>query len=258
MAIQLFGAPVKNKDTIAKRLERKYYITPGETGLAYGLLRQICLPAGEYFSEQINSLYFDTVGLNEYENAASGDYRKNKIRIRWYGEDKNIHHVHPVFVELKSRHGFAGTKQRLRLDVQKENLMLHNLKKGIIERTTLLDTLARFGYFPLEMLEPIVLISYWRYRFIEIITGQPLSLDCHISSTMIAPWMGNGEKGLELPGGVIEIKGQSMELPVALRQARILNTDWSRFSKYSICIDSHNESPGTVGRLSPSGKAIRY
>ena len=105
-----------------------------------------------------------------------------------------------------------------------------------------MDTLARFGYFPNEILLPVIKISYWRYRFSEIMTEQRLSLDCHIRSTMIIPGPGNGEKELEVPGAVIEIKGQAMELPEALKQARILYTDWTRFSKYSACIDSHTEN----------------
>lgn len=258
MAVQLLGVTANNIKSVPKRLERKYYITPKETGLAYGLLRQICRPAGEYFSEQINSLYFDTVDLDDYESSNSGDYKKKKIRIRWYGEVKDMKGLQHVFIELKSRLGFAGTKQRLKLDVITENLMNANLRRGIVNSSTLLGTLAGFGYFPLKKLEPIVAISYWRYRFIEIMTGHQLSLDCHIRSTMVIPGTGNGEKELELPGSVLEIKGQVMELPVALRRARILDTDWTRFSKYSACIDSHHESPGIVGRLSPPGKVFRF
>ena len=59
-----------------------------------------------------------------------------------------------IFIELKSRRGFASTKQRLKLLVPTENLALDNLGKGIILRTLLVDTLARFGHFPFEMLQP--------------------------------------------------------------------------------------------------------
>ena len=257
MAVQIYGAPIRIKSTLPERFERKYYIAPREAGFAYGLLRQICLPAREYPSEQINSLYFDTADLDQHERSSSGDYYKDKVRLRWYGEDNKLSGMQPIFVELKSRRGFAGTKQRLRLQVPAESLALANLGKGIIPRTVLMDTLAMFGYFPPEMLLPIIKISYWRYRFSEIMTEQRVSLDCHIHSTIIIPGPGNGEKELELPGAVIEIKGESMELPEALRRTRILDTDWTRFSKYSACIDSHVENPGTVGRLSPSGRIVQ-
>lgn len=257
MAVQIYGMPI-NTSVLPTRFERKYYLTPREVGLAYGLFRQVCLPAREYFSEQINSLYFDTTDLDQHEASSSGDLRKNKVRIRWYGEDKDFDGTQPVFIELKSRLGFAGTKQRLRLIVPAENLSPDHLIKGVVSTTVLVDTLARFGYFLSEILRPVIKISYWRYRFDEMMTGQRVSLDCHIRSTMMMTELGNGEKRLELPGGVIEIKGRTMELPTTLKRAGMLDTDWTRFSKYSACIDAHTERPGTVGRLSPSGKIVRF
>lgn len=256
MAVQLYEAPIITRNTLPSRFERKYYLTPAKVGLAYGLLRHTCLPDGEYPSEQINSLYFDTVDLDQHERSASGDYRKDKVRIRWYGVEKDLDGMVTVFLELKSRRGFASTKQRQKLQMPAESLALDNLGRGIVPGTLLLDTLVRFGYFPPDLLLPIIKISYWRYRFSEVITGQRVSLDCHIRSTMIIPGPGNGEKELELPGGVIEIKGQTMEIPGTLRQMNMLDVDWGRFSKYSACIDSHNEEPGTVGRLSPSGRIV--
>jgi hypothetical protein len=256
MAVQLYDAPINTRNMLPRRFERKYYLAPVKVGLAYGLLRHTCLADSEYPSEQINSLYFDTADLDQHERSASGDFRKDKVRIRWYGEDKNLHRKQTIFLELKSRRGFASTKQRRKLQVPAENLALDNLGSGIVPKTLLSDTLASFGYFPPGLLQPVAEISYWRYRFCDILTGQRLSLDCHIRSTMIIPGPGNGEKELELPGGIIEIKGQTMEIPATLRQMKILDIDWGRFSKYSACIDSHTEEPGTVGRLSPSGRIV--
>ena len=243
--------------TLHQRFERKHYLVPRNISLAYRMLQHVCLPASEYPSEQINSLYFDTADLEQHERSSSGDFQKDKVRIRWYGTGKNTHRMQPIFIELKSRRGFAGTKQRLRLSVPTESLMPDNLRGGIIPQRLLMETLAGFGYFPAEILWPVIKISYWRYRFSEIMTGQRVSMDCHIRSTMIMPGQGNGERELELPGGVIEIKGLSMELPLTLRQIRILDTDWTRFSKYSACIDSHVERRGTVGYLSPPGRVIQ-
>lgn len=255
MAVQLYDATT-NANHLPQRMERKSYLPPAKIGLAYGLLRHICRLDSEYPAEQVNSLYFDTEDLEQHDRSSCGDSRKNKVRIRWYGEDKD-HGMQTVFLELKSRQGFASTKQRLKLQVPAENLTLHGLGDGIVPKTLLSDTLAKFGYFPPEPLQPIIKISYWRYRFSEVLTGQRVCLDCHIRSTMIDRRIGYGERELELPGGVIEVKGMSMELPITLRYMKIIDLDWSRFSKYSYCIDAHNEEPGTVGRLSPSGKIIQ-
>lgn len=255
MVVQMYRIPENANAVLPKRFERKYYIAPKDAGLAYMLLRQICRPDSEFPSEQINSLYFDTADLDQHERSSSGDLRKDKVRIRWYGEEHNLHGPQPIFIELKSREGFAGSKQRRRLIVPAEDLAMAGLKKGIVTPNLLADTLAGFGYFPFEMLQPIIKISYWRYRCSDITNGQRVSLDSHIRSTMIMSGFGHGEK--ELPGCVIEIKGKTMELPVALRQMRLLETDWTRFSKYSACIDSHTDTPGSVGYLSPSGKIVR-
>lgn len=248
--------PTKDRSRANWRIERKFFILPRNIGVAYGLLRQLCLADSTYHSEQINSLYFDTTDLDQYERSASGDFRKDKVRIRWYGEDKDLHGMQPVFLELKSRRGFAGTKQRRQSQLPADYLATNRLGRGIISKTLLADTLADFGYFPPEMLQPVIKISYWRYRFSEMLTGASVALDCRIRSTMVARELGYGERELELPGGVLEVKGPDFDLPLTLRRIRIMDLDWSRFSKYSICVDSHTETPGSIGRLSPSGKII--
>ena len=254
MTVILYETASSSK-TMAERIERKFYLAPQKVGFAYGLLRQVCCQDSEFPSERINSLYFDTADLEQHNDSLAGNLVKNKVRIRWYGEDDKRGVNETVFIELKSRRGFSSTKQRLKLEVPSENLRLPQLAHGIIPRSLLMDTLARFGYFP-PPLVPIIKISYWRYRFREIISGQRIALDTIIRSTMFMPGE-NGERDLELPGGVIEIKGRSIELPYSLKQLGILDIDWSRFSKYSSCIDAHREVAGSVGRLSPSGRIIR-
>jgi hypothetical protein len=258
MVIQMHDVNIDTiRNTLPERFERKYYLSPARVGLAYGLVRQICLTDMSFPWEQINSLYFDTADLDQHERSSSGDFSKDKVRIRWYGEDKDLNGKQPVYIELKSRRGFASTKQRVNLMVPADNLVLHKLSRGIVPGTLLMDTLSGFGYFPFQQLQPVIKISYWRHRFCERMTGQRVSLDYHIRSTMIMPGQGNGEQGLELPGGVIEIKGQSLELPETLKRIKMFEIDWTRFSKYSACIDSHTEEPGSVGWLSPSGRIVR-
>jgi hypothetical protein len=160
-----------------------------------------------------------------------------------------------VFLELKSRRGFASSKRRERFPVPAENLRLDQLPAGIVGKTTLLDTLARFGHFPGKPFRPIILISYWRYRFTEVLTGARVCLDDNIRSTLVAREMGWGERELRLQGAVIEVKGLSAELPRTLRRVmELVDSDWSRFSKYAYCIDSHLDDLGSTGRLWPSGR----
>lgn len=239
-----------------QRFERKFFILPHNIGYAYTLLRQICRSDKEYPEGQVNSLYFDTVDLDEYTKSESGDFSKDKVRIRWYDEINERYGTTPVYLELKSRQGFASSKQRMQFIVPSYLLNKHNLGKGIIDKTKIIDTLAGFGYFPDKPLRPIIKIYYYRYRFYEIFTRTRVSLDYNICSTMIAPDLGYRERELRLQGGVIEIKGQKIELPETLKRIKLLDTDWSRFSKYSLSIDAHLTEPGTVARLWPSGRMI--
>jgi len=256
MAVRIFHMPENPLAGLNGRFERKYYINPAHAGFAYRLLSQLCRKAREYPSERINSLYFDTANLDQHETSSSGDYFKDKVRIRWYGEEDAANGMQVAFIELKSRRGFAGIKHRREICVPTGSLALCSLGRGIVPLTLLMNTLAEFGYFPPGMLQPVIKISYWRYSFREIETGQRVSLDSHIKSTMVMPCMGNGEKNLGLWGGVIELKGNSMEIPESLKQLELLYTDWTRFSKYSACIDAHCERQGAVGRLSPSGRLV--
>lgn len=241
---------------LVPRIERKFFILPRNIGLAYKLLRQFCHKARQYPEEQINSLYFDTPDLEQHNRSLAGEFHKDKVRIRWYGKDEELGQETPIFIELKSREGFASSKQRRQLVVPTERLETSALAEGIVSRSTLSDTLSSFGHFPAQPLRPIIKISYWRYRFTEMLTGVSVALDCRIGSTMTARELGYGERGLGLAGGVIEVKGPKFELPVTLRQMKIMDLDWSRFSKYSFCIDSHGERLGGVGRLSPSGRIL--
>jgi hypothetical protein len=241
-----------------QRFERKFYIIPRNIGFAYTLLRQVCRPDPEFPGDLVHSLYFDTVDLEQYERSVAGEFRKNKVRIRWYGDSPPAGEV-PVFIELKSRQGFASSKQRHRLLVPASQLEPAQLVKGIVSQTVLAETLAGFAHFPEKPLKPIILITYQRYRFYEILTGERVSFDCNICASVVNPELGRrpttaGE--ITITGGVVEVKGPVLSLPPTLRRMKFLDVDWSRFSKYGTCLDMYFETPGSVGRLSPSGKLI--
>jgi len=229
---------------------------PRNIGFAYTFLRQVCRPDKEYPKDYVHSLYFDTPDLDQYIRSASGDFKKDKVRIRWYGDITDQQSTVPVFLELKTREGFASSKQRQRLLVPRQRLEVAQLTGGIVDRTALMDTLAGFGHFPEMPLRPIILISYLRHRFNEMQTGVRVSFDQDISTSIVAPELGRQERELRLAGAVIEVKGPTLELPTTLKRMRILDADWSRFSKYGYCIETHLTEPGTVARFWPSGRMV--
>lgn len=240
----------------APRIERKFFLFPRNIGFAYTLLRQVCRPDSEYPEGLVNSLYFDTPDLDQYTRSSSGEFRKDKVRIRWYDKIEDYQGTVPVFLELKTRQGFSSSKQRQRFLVPAQQLDIDRLAAGIIDKPTLVDTLAGFGHYPEKPLQPVITISYWRYRLTEMMTGVRVCLDYSIRSTLVARQLGYGERNLQLRGGVTEVKGPSWDLPLTLRRMKLLDTDWSRFSKYGYCIESHMSRPSSVARLWPSGRFI--
>ena len=242
---------------IVQRIERKFFILPRNLGFTRALMNDVCRPDRQFPAGQVNSLYYDTIDLDQYMRSVDGDFRKHKVRIRWYGKPEDYEGDIPVFVELKLREGLASTKKRRRLLVPPQYLDRRSLDSGVIGSMALARILAAFGYFPERPLRPVVLISYWRHRFAELITGARVSVDYDIRSTLVAPELGYGERDLKLRGGVLEIKRSSMELPpVLMGRVKLLETEWSRFSKYGQCIETHLSQPGTIARLWPSGKTV--
>ena len=239
-----------------QRFERKFAVLPRKIGFAYAFLRQICRPDKAYPRDTVTSLYFDTSDLDEYIRSASGEFRKNKVRIRWYGSTSSQDGMTPVYLELKSRQGFASSKQRERLLVPSENLQSTNLGRGIVDKTVLNNTLAGFGHFPEKPLNPTIVITYLRHRFTEMQTGVRVSFDYNISGKAVAPELRRRGREIRLSGGVIEVKGPSLELPVTLRRMHILDTDWSRYSKYGYCIEACLTEPVGTSSFWPSGRII--
>jgi hypothetical protein len=257
--IEVTSRPADNKapDTAkpAQRFERKFFIVPRNTGFAHTFLRQICRPDKEYPHNRVHSLYFDSDDLDQFERSAAGEFKKDKIRIRWYDSVEGQETM-PVFLELKSREGFASSKQRQRFVVPSERLKPAQLAHGIVDRTVLTETLASFGHFPDSPVRPIIVISYQRYRFNEMQTGVRVSFDRDISASVVATELGRRNREIRLAGGVIEVKGPTLELPVTLRRMKLLDTDWSRFSKYGYCLDAHFSGSGSADRFWPSGRMI--
>jgi hypothetical protein len=252
---------------LPERMEQKFFIAPQDVDWTRALLRRTCRVDPEFPVGQVNSVYFDTVDLDQHHRSLSGELVKDKVRIRWYGDECDPHlpltgHncANPpqgqkvtVWLELKSRRGFSATKQRLSMSVPSEQLHWEALPLGIVPRNTLIHTMAGFGFFPPGPIFPVITISYFRYRFVEPVSGFRLSIDSNIRSSLLMPGKRLAERGLEMPGAVVEVKCPDLRLPLSLRILTEIGASWSRFSKYSACLDGHDADRGTVSRLWPSG-----
>ena len=244
----------KNDLSPSERFERKFYLPSSAISFASHLLRHCCPADRRYPRGTIHSVYYDTADLEHYDESEQGDRTRKKVRIRWYDFPQDTTADIPVFVELKSKTGFAGSKQRKELPVSPQRLTFSAMRNGILPYMQIMQALSEFNYTPESMLYPTLLISYQRLRFIDPLTGSRVSLDWNIQSTLVSPALKRGEQSLQMEGGVIEIKGQSSDLPSTLRSMRLLETDWSRYSKYATCMQTQLDETGSYGRLMPSGR----
>ncbi len=240
------------------RFERKFFVPSSKIPFARHILTHCCARDRQYPEGVVNSVYYDTSELEFFCDSDDGNYVRNKVRIRWYDGLEKYNGTAPVYLELKSKNGFAGSKQRNRHLVPTERLSNGAMKDSIIDYTTLRQGLAQFEYFPSECLLPVILISYNRLRFEDMLTGTRVSLDWNIRSRLVSPQLDRQEGELLMQGGVIEIKGQSADIPIALQSIRHLGTDWSRYSKYAACMESQLETPGSAGRFWPSGRVQEF
>jgi hypothetical protein len=282
---------------LRERMEQKFFVRPERLGNAMALLFRVCRRDPLFPDGQVNSLYFDTFDLEEHLRSDAGDSAKDKIRIRWYGDEFDPHRRSArsdamtetaaargaagwppggpacaaaaqgsagppaaasqtvrVWPERKTRRGFASTKQRASLEVPGLALAFSALGRGIVSPALLVDTMAGFGYFPPKgRFCPVIAISYSRYRFVEPVTGFRISIDWRIRSSLVMPGLGRGARGLELPGAIVEVKGHTSDVPPALQALVDIGSTWTRFSKYSSCLEAHAADLGTVCRTWPSG-----
>lgn len=259
--------PSRSRPALSERMEQKFFMPPSRMALAGALLRRSLRTDPEYPFEQINSVYFDTVDLDQHERSLEGELVKDKVRIRWYGEEHDPHRLAlngqtprpdgeasvAVWLELKSRRGFSSTKQRRQDRVPRSRLAFQALAHGIAPPAVLHQTMSAFGFFPPGPIRPVIVISYLRRRFLEPLTGRRISLDSRIRSTLLMSGGGLDERELELPGALVEVKCSDIDLPPSLVELAAIGSSWSRFSKYSACLEAHVAERGSVSRLWPSG-----
>ena len=61
-----------------------------------------------YHQRQVNNIYFDSAGYNDYFDNVLGVSERKKIRIRWYGETFGV--IKNPVLEIKIKKGLVGDK----------------------------------------------------------------------------------------------------------------------------------------------------
>lgn len=125
---------------------------------------------------RVNNVYFDDQNLNFYKQNVSGDGKREKYRLRWYGE--NYSQVEKPAIEIKRKFGEVGDKITHKL----ENLSLNLNEVDAFHIIGLItDKLCDHPFLKNKMLllQPTLFNSYERRYFLSHCTKFRITLDFH-------------------------------------------------------------------------------
>lgn len=210
------------------------FVLPGHAaGAARALVAACCRPEAPHAASRVESIYFDGPGLESLGEKLASDYRKTKIRLRWYDGRS------PVWLEVKCRVGSRREKRRLPVTLDGGALTQRGLDAPGLG--TIVESLAEVRIAAPPGLRPALYLTYQRERFVEPASGFRLSIDSEITTRQIAAWAA-AVPGIRRPGSgrrgpcLVELKGGSRELPPALGALAALGGRRESFSKYSFCL----------------------
>lgn len=156
------------------RYERKFTV-PDEFSLKtveQFIKRNTALFREVFHLRQVNNIYFDTAGYNDYFDNVLGVSDRKKIRIRWYGD--TFGSIKKPVLEVKIKKGIVGDKWSYKL----ESFVLDNNFDA-----TKIQNVFKNSKLPLPILEsvkmvtPTLLNSYSRRYFLSADNKFRVTLD---------------------------------------------------------------------------------
>ena len=180
-----------------------------------------------YDNRKVNSIYFDDVGFSSVRDNLAGIAQRNKLRLRWYGNQKNSL---PIF-EVKTKNGRLGYKTTYPIQSIENSLMKLNIDKitskcisGLEEQNIVFD----------EHLVPTLQVNYKR-EYYKTHDGIRITIDQNIqfSDTQLHAAL-NENNSIPYPFKVMEIKFKPDMKEAVAELIRSLHITPKRHSKYLI------------------------
>lgn len=215
------------------REERKYPLPAARAGLLTAWLDARLPRDAQYAVGVVTSCYYDTAQLDSYQDSADGEFTKQKLRLRWYGDP--VDPYAGVWLELKSRDGARSVKERVRYPSTGAPNQLGLIIPEREELARRIRDLHGFAALPLEpTLQPTALIRYERIRWQAADGSVRAALDTEVRAAdpRGAPiWLPIRE------GSVLELKSAG-ELPAQLAHLGRLGLRRTAHSKYALAVES--------------------
>ncbi len=225
--------PTRNRPPPADdREERKYPLPAARASLLTAWLDARLPRDPGYPYGVVTSCYYDTPQLDAYQESADGELRKQKLRLRWYGDP--IDRYAGVWLEIKSRDGLRSSKRRRRFPVSGAANPLGLVIPRRDELTSWLAELSAEAAAVLDpTLEPTALVRYRRIRWQSTDRRVRAALDTEVRAA--APH--GAPIWLPVPdGAVLELKSPG-ELPPQPSQLARLGLRRAAHSKYALAVE---------------------
>lgn len=222
----------------SSNIEGKYTVDVSDT-LVLSLLQSLCQQDPEYPSDYVNSLYYDTPDLALLGQKADSDFRKNKVRLRWYGNPTEVHGPVTAYLEIKQKDGVQRSKVRKRFEVDSELLLPG--KESLQQLTGYVDSLSEMGWAHFGALFPMIVIRYHRHRFTDSVSGARIALDRGIGFTKVNSIFFPDHGPRTLNDGVLEIKSSTGEIPRGMMPVKNRINMRDSFSKYEECWNMYSD-----------------
>jgi hypothetical protein len=204
----------------------------------------------------VRSIYYDTTGLDFYQEKLSGIKRRKKLRIRGYNQARKDS---LTFLEVKKKNGPTITKIRAGVLYKNLNRLLteKDLERYIINGNSakhhVEDAGQFFYYLQRFCLNPTIKVIYEREAFFcKFNRDIRITLDQNLRSSLnvnLKNLFDEENLTFALPGkAILEIKVAG-EIPVWLmRMISHFNLHLQALSKYTTCIDTHSKYERQLSR----------
>jgi SPX domain protein involved in polyphosphate accumulation len=213
------------------RYERKYRIEGISRQAARLMIRQHPACFREVHApRKINSLYFDSWGMDDYAEKVVGAEVRQKYRIRWYGAWRD--EIRDSVLEVKRKLAWVGEKDRFPLvdfaweQVNRPRPWLRQLAAG-------LPAAAARG---LSQRQPLVLITYRRAYFLSRDGAFRLTLDDQLQ--YYRPQAPLPRPFQDRSALILEMKYEAEDDPRAQRYTSAFPFRLTRNSKYADAIEA--------------------
>jgi hypothetical protein len=209
--------------------EVKFVLPAAAVDAARLLLRGAAAPEAPVPAGSVETIYFDGPGLDALAEKRSGDWRKEKLRLRWYDGGG------AVWVELKRRVGSRRDKRRALTGLDGARLS----RGGIagLGRPAVAPLACRLGEPLAGTLAPVVHLRYRRDRFV-LADGVRINLDSGLEALGAATGLARRLLPAAVPSAVIEVKGAGRALPELLAALGRLGCRRRAFSKYAAALEA--------------------